>query len=101
MLANGSVLQNRYLIKRLLAQGGMGAVYEAEAIQLGGVAIALKQTLFGEDRKFLRDQFQLEAKVLARLKHRALPRVSDHSAFWYSASAARNQSGSSTACFAA
>jgi TonB family protein len=78
MLANGSVLQNRYLIKRLLAQGGMGAVYEAEAIQLGGVAIALKQTLFGEDQKFLRDQFQLEAKMLARLKHRALPRVSDH-----------------------
>jgi TonB family protein len=78
MLLNGSVLQNRYRIKRLLARGGMGAVYEAEAIQLGGVAVALKQTLFGEDQQLLRDQFQLEAKTLARLKHRALPRVSDH-----------------------
>jgi TonB family protein len=78
MLLNGSVLQNRYRIKRLLAQGGMGAVYEAEAIQLGGVTVALKQTLFGEDQQLLRDQFQLEAKTLARLKHRALPRVSDH-----------------------
>jgi TonB family protein len=78
MLLNGSLLQNRYRIKRLLAQGGMGAVYEAEAVHLGGIAVALKQTLFGEDQQFLRDQFQLEAKTLARLKHNALPRVSDH-----------------------
>jgi len=78
MLSNGSVLQNRYRVKRLLAQGGMGAVYEAEAIHLGGVSVALKQTLFNENEKSLRIQFQREAEMLARLKHRALPRVSDH-----------------------
>ncbi len=78
MLSNGSVLQNRYRVKRLLAQGGMGAVYEAEAIHLGDTPVALKQTLFGENNNYLRAQFQREATMLARLRHRALPRVSDH-----------------------
>ncbi|MBL8172577.1 MAG: protein kinase [Acidobacteria bacterium] len=76
MLAPNTLLQQRYLIKRRLAQGGMGAVYEAEAVHLGRAPVAVKETLFAED--WLREQFQREAAVLARLRHPALPKVSDH-----------------------
>jgi serine/threonine protein kinase len=38
--------------------------------------VALKETLFTDER--LRKQFEREARLLARLHHPALPRVSDH-----------------------
>ena len=38
--------------------------------------MALKETLFADER--LRKQFEREARLLARLHHPALPRVSDH-----------------------
>ena len=44
MLANGMLLQGRYRIKRPLAHGGMGAVYEAEAVHLGAAPVAVEQT---------------------------------------------------------
>lgn len=78
MLPNGKLLQGRYKIKRLIAQGGMGAVYEAEAIHLGGIDVAVKETFFSEDQHSLRAQFQREAATLARLEHPALPGVKDH-----------------------
>jgi serine/threonine protein kinase len=78
MLPKGMLLQNRYRITRPLAQGGMGAVYEAEAVHLGGHRIAVKETFFDEDQHVLRQQFQREASTLARLNHPALPRVIDH-----------------------
>jgi serine/threonine protein kinase len=77
MLANGTVLQSRYRIKRLIARGGMGAVYEAEDDRLSGKIVAVKETFFGEDKPHLLKQFQREAVTLARLRHRALPTVSD------------------------
>ncbi len=76
MLSPGTVLQQRYRIKRPLAQGGMGAVYEAEAVHLGNTLVAVKEAFFSED--WLREQFQREAATLARLRHPALPKVSDH-----------------------
>src|SRR6266496_4797207 len=75
MLAPETVLQNRYRIIRLLGQGGMGAVYEALDQRLD-TTVALKETLFADER--LRKQFEREARLLARLHHPALPRVSDH-----------------------
>ena len=78
MLAAGTLLQQRYRIIRMLAQGGMGAVYEAEAIHLGNTPVAVKQTLFAEQERKLREQFEREAVTLARLRHPALPRVNDH-----------------------
>lgn len=75
MLAPGSRLQNRYRIIRLLGQGGMGAVYEAMDERLD-TNVALKETLFADER--LRKQFEREARLLARMHHPALPRVSDH-----------------------
>ena len=75
MLAPETVLQNRYRIIRLLGQGGMGAVYEALDERLD-TTVALKETLFADER--LRKQFEREARLLARMHHPALPRVSDH-----------------------
>src|SRR5882672_4981525 len=75
MLASEIVLQNRYRIIRLLGQGGMGAVYEATDERLD-TTVALKETLFADER--LRKQFEREARLLARMHHPALPRVSDH-----------------------
>lgn len=75
MLTPETILQGRYRIIRQLGQGGMGAVYEAIDQRLD-TTVALKETLFTEER--LRKQFEREARLLARLHHPALPRVSDH-----------------------
>src|SRR5436853_5043569 len=75
MLSPDTILQGRYRIIRQLGQGGMGAVYEAVDERLDTV-VALKETFFVDEK--LRKQFEREARLLARLHHQALPRVSDH-----------------------
>src|SRR6266545_2250428 len=75
MLSPETILQGRYRIVRQLGLGGMGAVYEALDQRLDTV-VALKETLFTDEK--LRKQFEREARLLARMHHQALPRVSDH-----------------------
>lgn len=75
MLTPETVLQSRYRVVRQLGQGGMGAVYEAIDERLDST-VALKETFFVDER--LRKQFEREARLLARMHHPALPRVSDH-----------------------
>jgi len=78
-----TILQNRYQIVRRIGQGGMGAVYEAIDTRLGNV-VAIKQTLpvplqnvaLSDDP--LRRAFEREARILASLRHPALPVVSDY-----------------------
>jgi len=75
MLSPDTLLQNRYLVLRLLARGGMGAVYEARDERLGNI-VALKETLFVDES--MRMAFHREASILATLRHQALPKVIDH-----------------------
>ncbi len=75
ILQPGTVLQGRYLIERLISQGGMGAVYQAIDQRLGSI-VALKQILVGDAG--MRKAFEREARLLASLRHPALPVVSDH-----------------------
>ena len=75
MLTPNTILQNRYLIVRAIGQGGMGAVYLAKDQRLGS-DVALKEAFFKDDR--LRKAFEREARLLASLRHPALPKVIDH-----------------------
>jgi serine/threonine protein kinase len=75
MLITDTVLQNRYRILRQLGRGGMGAVYEATDLRLSRT-VALKETLVETDG--LRRAFEREARLLANLRHPALPKVLDH-----------------------
>ncbi|MDT5159121.1 MAG: eukaryotic-like serine/threonine-protein kinase [Acidobacteriota bacterium] len=75
MLTPGTILQGRYRVVRQLARGGMGTIYEAVDERLDTI-VALKETSVGGEE--LRKQFEREARLLARLHHPALPRVSDH-----------------------
>jgi serine/threonine protein kinase len=75
-LAQNTLIQNRYLIVQLIGKGGMGEVYLAVDQRLGS-AVALKRTRFAGD-EMLGNAFEREARVLARMRHPVLPKVSDH-----------------------
>ncbi len=75
MLAPNTLLQDRYLVVRLLGQGGMGAVYQATDRKFSN-AVALKETFYSDPQ--LRKAFSHEARLLNRLRHAALPVVTDY-----------------------
>jgi serine/threonine-protein kinase len=81
-LKAGEVLKDRYVIRRIIGQGGMGSVYLADDQRLQGRQTAVKEVF--HDRTMpedlleqAREQFLREATVLARLDHPNLPKVSD------------------------
>jgi serine/threonine protein kinase len=75
MLKSGDILLARYRIVKLIARGGMGAVYEVRDERLKR-SIALKETLISE--LDLPEAFLHEATLLANLSHPVLPKVFDH-----------------------
>ncbi|MBX0326509.1 serine/threonine protein kinase [Oscillochloris sp. ZM17-4] len=75
MLAPGTLLQQRYRIAEQVGKGGMGAVYLARDLRLSH-DVAIKETFFQDEA--YRRAFEHEAKLLARLRHQALAKVSDH-----------------------
>lgn len=65
----GSMVSGRYRIDRLIARGGMGAIYRAEQVPLGR-AVALKVLVQrNDDSGELQRRFLREAETCARLRH--------------------------------
>ncbi len=75
LLADNTIVSNRYQIIRQIGRGGMGAVYETLDLRLQ-TTVALKQRMTVDDT--YRHAFEREARMLARLRHPGLPIVSDH-----------------------
>ncbi len=80
-LAGGTVLQNRYLIERLLGGGGMGMVYLARDQRLSSRPCAIKEMvdhfIDPQQRLEANEYFAREADTLAQLKHPAIPAITD------------------------
>ena len=75
MLEADTVMQGRYRIISQIAKGGMGQVYLARDENLN-VTVAVKQNFFDDPR--LIEAFKREARLLAGLRHAALPQVKDY-----------------------
>jgi tRNA A-37 threonylcarbamoyl transferase component Bud32 len=75
MIETGTVLQDRFLIEKELARGGMGAVYLATDQKFGS-RVAIKERFY-EDTQ-LAEAFAREARILNCLHHPILPHVSDY-----------------------
>ncbi len=81
--AHFALQQGRYLIVRAVGQGGMGAVYQAADIRLGGKSVAIKEMSDAglptpQQRQQAVAAFSQEAQMLALLSHPNLPKVSDY-----------------------
>src|SRR5581483_426518 len=85
MLPSETLLQGRFLILEVLSKkGGMGIVYLAQDQRLGGTVVVkeirylpLEESPSQALQKELLKAFKREARLLANLKHAALPRVID------------------------
>jgi len=75
----GSLVAQRFRIRRAIARGAMGAVYEAQDEDEGGRAVALKVLLpsLGRDDA-VRRRFRREASILASVDHPVIVRVVGH-----------------------
>lgn len=77
MPAIGDILGEKYLLKRLVGQGGMGSVYEAEHVVLGkSFAIKLLHSHYAMNAEVFK-RFQLEAQSAAAIGHRGIVDVYD------------------------
>ena len=65
-----------YEVVRLLGKGGMSEVYEVENPRLGS-RHALKIFTYEKDDPEVRERFQVEGKLLARLNHPRIVKVTD------------------------
>jgi eukaryotic-like serine/threonine-protein kinase len=82
-LVPGSSLQGgRYVIKKILGQGGMGSVFLATDVRLAHKPVVIK-TLISDDADPTSRQeevrnFKHEVETLAHLDHPLIPSVTDH-----------------------
>jgi tRNA A-37 threonylcarbamoyl transferase component Bud32 len=76
-LSPQTLLRQRYLILRLVGQGGMGAVYEARDTRAADRRVAVKEmrqaNLDPQERVIAATRFQHEAALLGSLAHPNLP----------------------------
>ncbi len=89
-LSPGTVLEDRYQIIDIIGSGGMGCVYKAQDLRLSNVHVAIKQIRADIDDGLALDvtikSLESEAEMLSKLRHSALPRLSNFFAvdhFWY------------------
>jgi serine/threonine-protein kinase len=76
-LAEGSLVRGKYRIQSKLGQGGMGVVYLAEHLLLGGhVALKFLAGDLGKDPKFIK-RFRMEARAAHQLRHPNIVEVID------------------------
>jgi eukaryotic-like serine/threonine-protein kinase len=73
ILPLGSIVGGRYLVEELLGKGGFGAVYRVKDQRVRQNLFALKEVINPNRQE--RKRFVLEADLLRRLDHPALPRV--------------------------
>ena len=72
-----TMIGDKYRLGRLIGEGGMGAVYEADHLGLGiKVAIKLLNEVFASDHKAL-SRFDREAKATAAIRHANIVEVTD------------------------
>jgi len=80
-LQPGDFLEDRYTVVKIIAEGGMSAVYEVEDKRLPGrlVAKQMRPSMLGDIEKTQLEQlFRREAEVLSKLSHPFLPKVTDY-----------------------
>lgn len=74
-LLNGTVLNERYSICKILGSGGMAQVYLARDLKNGQyVAVKMLKPEFNDDREFLR-RFDTEARAASSLSHTNIVKV--------------------------
>jgi serine/threonine protein kinase len=81
-LKQGTMLRgDRYITKRLIKAGGMGAVYEATDKKSNRI-FAIKElwtyVSTAKERDYLVKRFKSEANLLSKLNHMSLPKVYDY-----------------------
>jgi serine/threonine protein kinase len=78
VIPSGTILDNRYEILDLIAEGGMGAVYRARRTRLGD-EVAVKVVLPSDDSRSLRERFLRESRASASLHHPNIVSILDYS----------------------
>jgi serine/threonine protein kinase len=82
LLTAGTVIGQRYQVVRAVAQGGMGAIYEAHDTRLGNRRCAIKVLLdagmTSQDQAEAATWFAREAQILSGLHHPLIPNISDY-----------------------
>ena len=74
----GTLLAGRYRVVRLLGEGGMGSVYEAEHLALGRrVAVKVMRRRYA-DQKAMVERFGVEARSASKVAHPNVVQVFDY-----------------------
>jgi len=81
LLPPNTILQTRYRITKLIGQGGMGAIYQADDTRFSNRLCVVKEMLdhFAdpEQRNLATQNFHREADMLSSLRHAGIPEVYD------------------------